>query len=192
MWYSNLGKIFISRHVLHQYWYTCPIVFPVRRNLQNRSFWLLSQPLPHLRFNLFIISEIFATFLDSIVNRFTWQTLPNVNRKYFFLNILCIESMWPQKARNTTLLFGSTPLKNGRHFDYWNQPLNVFMRVCYLGFHEAGLFCYIVIHTENLLHPFHERNNRRTVFSIRFVQRYYNQDSWSSEFSWVLQGRLWR
>jgi hypothetical protein len=28
------------------------------------------------------------------------------------------------------------------------------MRVCYLHCHEAGLCCYLVIHTENLLHPF--------------------------------------
>jgi hypothetical protein len=27
------------------------------------------------------------------------------------------------------------------------------MRVCYLDCHEAGLCCYLVIHTENLLHP---------------------------------------
>jgi hypothetical protein len=37
---------------------------------------------------------------------------------------------------------------------FWvlNQPLNKRMRVCYLDCHEAGLCCYLVIHTENLLH----------------------------------------
>jgi hypothetical protein len=55
-------KTFISRHILHQlHWYTCPMALPVRRNPQRRSFWLSSQPLPHLRFNLFVISEIFTT-----------------------------------------------------------------------------------------------------------------------------------
>jgi hypothetical protein len=49
------------------------------------------------------------------------------------------------------LLFGITLLKHGRHFDYWNCPLNMRMRVCYLDFHKAGLCCYLVIHTENLL-----------------------------------------
>jgi hypothetical protein len=39
------------------------------------------------------------------------------------------------------MLFGSILLKHGRHFDNWNQPLNMRMRVCYL-----------VIHIENLLH----------------------------------------
>jgi hypothetical protein len=38
--------------------------------------------------------------------RFTSQTLPNVNRTHFFMNILCIESFCPQKIHNTTLLFG--------------------------------------------------------------------------------------
>jgi hypothetical protein len=51
------------------------------------------------------------------------------------------------------LLFGSTNLKHGRHFDYWNQPLNMCMHICYLDCHEAGLCCYLVIHIENLLRP---------------------------------------
>jgi hypothetical protein len=32
-----------------------------------------------------------------VVNRFTWQTLPTLNRKHFLRNILCIESFSPQK-----------------------------------------------------------------------------------------------
>jgi hypothetical protein len=43
------------------------------------------------------------------------------------------------------LLFGCTS-------DYRNQPLKMGMQVCYLDCHEAGLCCYPVIHTENLLH----------------------------------------
>jgi hypothetical protein len=43
---------------------------------------------------------------------------------------------------------------HGRHFDYWNQPVNPCMPVCYLDCHEAGLCCYVVIHIENLLRPF--------------------------------------
>jgi hypothetical protein len=54
---------------------------------------------------------------------------------------------------NRTLLFCSTFLKHGRHFDYWNKPLNLRMRVCYLYCHEDGLCCYLVIYTENLLGP---------------------------------------
>jgi hypothetical protein len=51
------------------------------------------------------------------------------------------------------LLFCSTLLKHGRHFDYQNQHLNMRMRVCYLDCHETGLCCYLVIHIENLLRP---------------------------------------
>jgi hypothetical protein len=48
----------------------------------------------------------------------------------------------PTKTHNTTLLFGSTIFKHGHHFDYWNQPLNMRMRVRYL-----------VIHIKDLLRP---------------------------------------
>jgi hypothetical protein len=54
-------------------------------------------------------------FFNPVVSRFTWQTLPTVERKHFFMNILCIESFWPQKTHNITLLFGSTLFKHGRH-----------------------------------------------------------------------------
>jgi hypothetical protein len=105
-----------------------------------------------------IISGDFRTpsrkFLDPVVNRFSRQTLPTVNRKHIFMNILCIESFCPQKKKNSRMLFlGSTLFKHGHHFDYRNQPLNIRMRFCYLDSHEAGLCCYLVIHVENLLPP---------------------------------------
>jgi hypothetical protein len=57
-------KKIMSRHILHQHWYTCTIVLPVRRNPRNiEVFWMLSQPLPHLRFNVFVISETTVTQL---------------------------------------------------------------------------------------------------------------------------------
>jgi hypothetical protein len=58
-----------------------------------------------------------------------------------------------QKMRNRTLFFDSTFLKHGRHFDYWNQPLNMRMHVWCRACYEAGLCCYLVIQTENLLRP---------------------------------------
>jgi hypothetical protein len=115
-------------------------------------FWLLSRPLSHLCFNLFVTSEIFATFFDPVVNSLTRQTLPTVNRKHFFMNILCIESFAHKKTHNRTLLFGGTLHKHGRHFDYSNQPLVMRMRVCYVDCHEAGLCCYLVRLIGNLLH----------------------------------------
>jgi hypothetical protein len=60
-------------------------------------------------------------------------------------------STFALKNQNRMLIFGSVLLKHGRHFDYWNQPLNMGMRVCYLYCHEAGL-CYYP-HIENLLRP---------------------------------------
>jgi hypothetical protein len=81
------------------------------------------------------------------------QTLPNINMKHFFMNIFYIESFWPQKKHNITFLFSSILLKHSHNFDYLNQPLNMSMRVCYLDCLEAGLFLYLVIHRETLLHP---------------------------------------
>jgi hypothetical protein len=81
-----------------------------------------------------------------------WTALRE-NRKHFFMNVLCIESFCPQKKHNRTLFFGGTHLKHGRHFDYWNQPPNMRMRICYLACHEAGLYCHLMIHVENLLRP---------------------------------------
>jgi hypothetical protein len=87
-------------------------------------FWLFFQPLPHLRFNLFDISESFATQLRTVLCDKLFQPL-------FFMNILCIESFFSQKkTHNRTLIFCRILLKHGRHFDYWNQPLNMRMRVC--------------------------------------------------------------
>jgi hypothetical protein len=147
-----MGKTFISQSIYHQHWYTCPIVLPVRQNPQHRNFFNCC--LSHFCTWSGIIRD-FRTFLrellDPVVNRFTRQTLPTVNRKHFFMNILCTESFCSQKTHNITLLFGSTHLTHGHHFDYWNQPLN--MHISYLDCHEAGLCCNLVICIENLLRP---------------------------------------
>jgi hypothetical protein len=88
-------------------------------------------------------------FFEPVVNHFTRQTLPTINRKHFY-GILCIESFCPQKKKqNRTLFLCSTSLKHGRHFDYWHLPVNMRMLVCYLDCHEAGLCCYLLILIEN-------------------------------------------
>jgi hypothetical protein len=110
-------KTFISRHILHQHWYACPSLYQCVETCSMEVYWLFSQTLRHSRFNLFVISETFATFLDPVVNRFTWWTLPTINKKHFFMNVLCIESFCSQKTHKRNLLFGST-FKYGRHFDY--------------------------------------------------------------------------
>jgi hypothetical protein len=91
--------------------------------VQTRSvdifFWLLPQPLTHLRFNLFDISETLVTLLHPVMNHFTRQSFPTVKREYLFMNILCSKSFFPQrKTQNRTLLFVSTLLKHGSRFDY--------------------------------------------------------------------------
>jgi hypothetical protein len=119
-------KTFISRHILQQHWYTCPIALPVHVNLQHRSYWLLSQPLLHLRFNLFVISETFATKAESL-----YATNTSYRKQETFLHEYPFHWVFlPIKTHNKTLLFGSKNLKYCRHFDYWNQPLNMRMRVC--------------------------------------------------------------
>jgi hypothetical protein len=77
----------------------------------------------------------------------TFETLPTINRKYFFMDVPCIESVFPQKGTQQNSLFGNSLLRHSHHFNYWTQPLNMRRRVCYLNCHEAGLCCYLVIRT---------------------------------------------
>jgi hypothetical protein len=153
MWYSNLTKyINVS---------TYPPPTLTHQCVETRStevFWLLSQPHPHLRFNLFVI-----TFVTQL-----WTALHD---KHFHCKQ---ERLWiffafspfaHRKTHNGTLLFGRKHLKYGRHFDYWNRPLNMRIPVCYLDCHEAGLRCYLVVHIENLSRPLlHRLVLRRTYF----------------------------
>jgi hypothetical protein len=92
-----------------------------------------------------------AKRLSPVVNHFRRQTLPKVNRTHFFTNMFWIASFRPRNSRYRSFLFGSKLCKHGCHFDYWNQPLNMSMHVCYLDCHEGGLWCYLVIYTENIL-----------------------------------------
>jgi hypothetical protein len=88
------------------------------------------------------------------VNRFTRHTLPTVNRKHFLCISFALRPFANKKqTHNRMLLFVSIFLRHGRHFDYWNQPLNICMSVFCPHCHEAGLCCYLVIHIQNILHP---------------------------------------
>jgi hypothetical protein len=115
-----------KKHILHQHWYTCPIALPVRWNPQHTCLVSATSapPFEPLRHQ--------GNICQPVVNRFTRQTLPTFNRNHFFMNILCIQSFSPQKTHKSTVLFGIILLKHGRHFDYWNQPVNMSMRVCYV------------------------------------------------------------
>jgi hypothetical protein len=141
MWYSNLPETFISRHILHQHGQTLTHCFT---NASKPAATVLSatfappcQPLRHQR-----------NVGHPDVNRFMRQTLPTVNRNYFFMNILCIESFCPQKRtteRCSSVLHSSsmvTILTTKTSFWTWR------LRFCYV----AGLCCYLVTYIENLLH----------------------------------------
>jgi hypothetical protein len=120
---------------------------------ETRIIQIFDRYLSHFRTSV-STSSLSAKRLPPRPNRFTRQTLPTVNGKHFCMNILCVEFFCPQKkTHKSTLLFDCTLLKHGRHFDHWNQPLNMRMRVCYLDCHEARLCCYLIIHIEKLLHP---------------------------------------
>jgi hypothetical protein len=101
------------------------------------AFWSLSHL--HPRTSL-------TEFLDPAVNRFTRQTLPTLNRKHFFTNILCIESFCPQKNSQENAALRYYALKHDRHCDWWSQLVNMHIYVCFLHWEEAGLYCYLVIH----------------------------------------------
>jgi hypothetical protein len=87
--------LFISRHILHQHWYTCPIALRVRQNPQHASLLTVVsaisappfQPLRH-QWNVY----------HPAVNSFTRQTLPTINKKHFFTNILFTGSFCPQTS----------------------------------------------------------------------------------------------
>jgi hypothetical protein len=152
MWHSNLKKknIYFS------------IYLPSTSKHMSHCFTSASKPaalksfdccLSHFRACSGIICDLptsLREFLEPVVNRFTRQTLPTINKKHLFMNILCIGSFCTQKLHSRMPLFGSTLLKHGCHFDYWNQPLNMSMLVCYLDCHDSGLCCYLVIHIWNL------------------------------------------
>jgi hypothetical protein len=57
--------------------------------------WLRSQPLSHYVGITCDFRTFLRGFLDPAVKRLTRQTLPTVNRKHFFMNVLCNESFCP-------------------------------------------------------------------------------------------------
>jgi hypothetical protein len=78
-----------------------PSLYQCVETFSIEVFWLLSESL--LRqgdlVGQHLLSNVLREFLVPVVNRFTRQTLPTVNRKHFFMNILFIESFCPQKKR---------------------------------------------------------------------------------------------
>jgi hypothetical protein len=150
-----MWKTFISRHILHQSWYTCSIALSVRRNRQHRSLLTVTSGIQHLVGHHLRLSYVFERISRLSCEPLYAQTLPTINRKYILINSRCIEFPFSQKTHTRMLLFGRTHLKHGRRFDHWNRPLNLRMRVCYLKCHEARLCCYLVMNIEKLLYQLH-------------------------------------
>jgi hypothetical protein len=81
-------------------WHTCPIALPVRRNPQHRSLLSVVSVTPAPPFQTLRHKE---NFCHPVVNRFTRQTLPTVNRKHFFMNIHCTECFCTHTNQNAAL-----------------------------------------------------------------------------------------
>jgi hypothetical protein len=110
MWYLNLEKTFISQHILHQHWYTCPITLPVRRNSQQRSLLTVVsatstppfQPLRHQR------NVCHQCGFFSRPNR--WKSLgPTVNRKYSLWIAFACSSLATKNSQQNVALQQHTP-----------------------------------------------------------------------------------
>jgi hypothetical protein len=147
-------KKFISRHILHQHWYTCPIALPVRRNPQHRSLLTVvtatsAPPFQHQR----NICHRYGNFSTQLWTSLRDKHFPLQTEHIYLWMSFASSPFTHSKTHKGTLLFGNTLLEHDRPFDYWNQPLNMRTRFCYLDSHETGLCCYLVINAENLLHP---------------------------------------
>jgi hypothetical protein len=80
-------KTFISRHILRQRWCTCPIALPARRTPQQSLPQLIEY---HLR-----LSNVLEIISRSSCEPLYATNISHLNRKYFIMNILCIESFGP-------------------------------------------------------------------------------------------------
>jgi hypothetical protein len=93
---SDISSNHIETHV--------PSLYQCVETRSTEVFWLLSQPLPHLRFNLFVISEKFATQLWTALRdkHFLPQT-GNISLWIYFT----VSPFSTKKKHNRMLLFGS-------------------------------------------------------------------------------------
>jgi hypothetical protein len=117
MWYSNLKKKHLFLDVSSSNIATLvPSLYQCVETRNIEVFWLLSQPLPHLRFNLFAISETLATtrLWTALLDK---HYAPQTGNISLWISFALSPFTQKKKTHNRTLLFGSTPLKHGRHFD---------------------------------------------------------------------------
>jgi hypothetical protein len=118
-------------------------------------FSLLSHPLPHLVGHHLRLSNVFERISrPSCESPYATNTSHCKQEKHFHHYPLHLVLLPRKKTHNKTLLFGIILLTHVLHFNYWNQPLNMSVRVCYRDYHEAGLCCYVVVRRESLFQLF--------------------------------------
>jgi hypothetical protein len=144
MWYSNLEKSFIYRHILQQHWYTCPIALPERR-------------IPQHTIILTTVSDTSAP--PSSANRLPprceslYATNTSHRKQETFLYEYPLHWTLLSTKEHTTERWSSVIHSSLSPFWLLKPSLNMRMRECYLNCYEAGLCCYLVIHIEDLLRP---------------------------------------
>jgi hypothetical protein len=140
-------ETFISRHILHQHWYTCPIALPARRNRQHTVVSATSAS----PFHLLPISNVLERISRPSCESF-YITNASYRKQEIFLYEYPLHSvLLPIKKliteRCSSVVYSSSTVA------ILTIGTSLWTCVCYLDCHEAGLCCYLVIHIVNLLHP---------------------------------------
>jgi hypothetical protein len=156
MWYSDLGKTHLYLDISSTNIDTLvPLLYQCVETHSIEVFWLMSQPLPHLIAYHLRLSNIFERSLRPSCELLYVTNTSHRKQKTFLYEHPLHWVLLPTKKNNRRLFYSSILLNHGRHFDYWNQPPNMRMRVCYVDCHEAGLCCHPVVHIENSLRSLH-------------------------------------
>jgi hypothetical protein len=140
MWYSNLeNNLFLDISSTN----IDTLVSSLYRCVETRSievFWLLSHSLPHL-----IGRHLKLSNVNERISQPSSEPLYATNTSHHIHDTFLYEYPFHWVVLLTKNAQQNDALRYFRHFDYWNQPLNMSMRVCYLYCHEAGLCCYLAI-----------------------------------------------
>jgi hypothetical protein len=92
----------------------------------------------------------------------------------------------PKKRTKKTLIFGSILLKQGRHFDYWTQPLNICMCVCYLDFSWS----WNVLLPSDLYRKSFTSNTAVLLPFVTYLLRNYRCGNLNSCFSQIVDQKM--
>jgi hypothetical protein len=136
MWYSNLGKTFISRHLSHRF-------TSASNRAAQKSFRLCHS---HFRTSVSTSSSS-AKHLPPSCEPLYDTTLLTVNMKHFFMNILRTKPFCPQKIKSATerctsvLRSWSTVAIFTTEISLWTQ----YARLLPILLWKTGLCCYLVI-----------------------------------------------